>query len=102
MIPNKCQGIIKNYIFNTENIFRSDLQVQVLAEISLKQSVANYCTTPYSVIVIGKLKVPHIACLTPNFSPGEWLLTLLNIFVSSTNRAYFYSLFKDFNNESHY
>ena len=69
--------------------------MQVLAAISLKQSVANYCTAPYSFIIC-KLKEPNIACLTPDFSPGEWLMTLLNIFIPSTNRASFYSLFKDF------
>ena len=85
MIPYSKQEIIEDDIKEVEKILRSDFLTQGPTVSRFEKSVANYCGTSFTVAVNSATSALHIACLSLDLGPGDWLWTSPNTFVASAN-----------------
>jgi UDP-4-amino-4,6-dideoxy-N-acetyl-beta-L-altrosamine transaminase len=85
MIPYGRQDITKEDISEVEKVLRSDFLTQGSIVPKFEQSVANYCKASHAVAVNSATSALHIACLSLDLGPGDWLWTSPNTFVASAN-----------------
>ena len=85
MIPYGRQEITEADIAEVEKILRSDFLTQGPTVPKFEKSVANYCGVSHAVAVNSATSALHLACLTLDLGPGDWLWTSPNTFVASAN-----------------
>ena len=85
MIPYSRQEISESDIAEVEKVLRSDFLTQGPTVPIFEKLVANYCGANYGVAVNSATSALHIACIALDLSPGDWLWTSPNTFVSSAN-----------------
>src|SRR6056300_1276711 len=85
MIPYGRHEITEGDIFEVEKVLRSDFLTQGSTVPKFEQSVANYCGASHAIAVNSATSALHIACLSLDLGPGDWLWTSPNTFVASAN-----------------
>ena len=85
MIPYGRHEITEGDIFEVEKVLRSDFLTQGSTVPKFEQSVANYCKASHAIAVNSATSALHIACLSLDLGPGDWLWTSPNTFVASAN-----------------
>ena len=87
MIPYGRQEVTKEDIEEIEKVLKSDYLTQGPVVKKFEESVASYCNASYGIAVNSATSALHIACLSLDLSPGDWLWTSPNTFVASANCA---------------
>ena len=85
MIPYGRQDITEDDIKEVKKVLRSDFLTQGSTVPKFEQSVANYCKASHAIAVNSATSALHIACLSLDLGPGDWLWTSPNTFVASAN-----------------
>ena len=85
MIPYGRQEIMEQDIEAVVDVLRSDFLTQGPVVPQFEQVVASYCGAQYAVAVNSATSALHIACLSLNLGPGDWLWTSPITFVASAN-----------------
>lgn len=87
MIPYSCQWISDEDIASVVAVLRSDRLTQGPAIADFERSVADYCSARHAIAVCNGTAALHLACLSLDLGPGDWLWTSPNSFVASANCA---------------
>lgn len=87
MIPYGRQNISQEDINAVVEVLNSDFLTQGPVVPKFEESVASYCGSKYSVAVNSATSALHIACLSLDLGPGDWLWTSPNSFAASSNCA---------------
>ena len=85
MISYSRQEITEEDIIEVEKVLRSDFLTQGPTVPKFERSVANYCGSSHAIAVNSATSALHIACLSLDLGPGDWLWTSPNTFVASAN-----------------
>ena len=85
MISYSRQEITEEDIVEVEKVLRSDFLTQGPTVPKFERSVANYCGSSHAIAVNSATSALHIACLSLDLGPGDWLWTSPNTFVASAN-----------------
>lgn len=96
MIPYGRQDINQADIDAVLSILRSDYLTQGPAVPLFEKSVASYTGTQYAVAVNSATAALHIACLSLDLGPDDWLWTSPITFVASANCALYCGAQVDF------
>ena len=96
MIPYGRQNISQEDIDAVIDVLQSDFLTQGPAVLSFERTVADYCGTDYAVAANSATSALHIACLSLNVGPGDWVWTSPITFVASANCALFCGAKVDF------
>lgn len=87
MIPYGRQDISNDDIEAVVEILRSDFLTQGPVVSRFEEAVALYCGAKYGVAANSATSALHVACLSLDLGPGDWLWTSPNTFVASANCA---------------
>ena len=85
MIPYGRQDITQQDIDAVIDVLGSDFLTQGPVVPQFEQAVSSYCGTQHAVAVNSATSALHIACLSLNLGPGDWLWTSPVTFVASAN-----------------
>ena len=85
MIPYGRQEITKEDILEIEKVLRSDFLTQGPVVPKFEQAIFKYCGAKHAVAVNSATSALHIACLSLNLGPNDYLWTSPNTFVASSN-----------------
>ena len=85
MIPYGRQEITKEDILEVEKVLRSDFLTQGPVVPKFEQAIFKYCGAKHAVAVNSATSALHIACLSLNLGPNDYLWTSPNTFVASSN-----------------
>jgi UDP-4-amino-4,6-dideoxy-N-acetyl-beta-L-altrosamine transaminase len=96
MIPYGRQEITKDDIDAVVGVLKSGFITQGPVVPRFEQSVARYCNVKHAVAVNSATSALHIACLSLDLSPGDWLWTTPITFVASANCALYCGAKVDF------
>lgn len=96
MLPYSRQEITKDDIFEVNKILKSNFLTQGPVTANFEKSVAKYCKVNYAISVNSATSALHIACISLDLGPGDWLWTSANTFVASANCALYCGAKVDF------
>lgn len=96
MIPYGRQEIMEQDIEAVVDILRSDFLTQGPVVPQFEQVVAGLCAAQYAVAVNSATSALHIACLSLNLGPGDWLWTSPITFMASANSGLYCGAKVDF------
>ena len=96
MIPYGRHDINQTDIDAVMSVLRSDFLTQGPVVPLFEQTVANYCFARYATAVSSATAALHIACLSLELGPGDWLWTSAITFVASANCALYCGAQVDF------
>lgn len=85
MIPYGRQHVTEDDIAAVLHVLKSDWLTQGPAVPAFERSVEQYCGVDHAVAVNSATSALHIACVTLDLGPGDWLWTVPNTFVASAN-----------------
>ena len=83
MLPYSRQEITKDDIFEVNKILKSNFLTQGPVTANFEKSVAKYCKVNYAISVNSATSALHIACISLDLGPGDWLWTSANTFVAT-------------------
>lgn len=96
MIPYGRQDISQADIDSVVAILRSDWLTQGPMVPKFEQAIAEYVGANYGVATNSATSALHIACLSLDLGPGDWLWTSPNTFVASANAGLYCGARVDF------
>jgi UDP-4-amino-4,6-dideoxy-N-acetyl-beta-L-altrosamine transaminase len=96
MIPYGRQHINAEDIQAVIEVLQSDWLTQGPTIAKFEKAVADYCGVRYAVAVTSATAALHIACLSLDLGPKDWLWTSPNTFVASANCARYCGASVDF------
>lgn len=96
MIPYGRQEISEADVEAVCQVLRSDYLTQGPVVPAFERAVADYCRAVDAVAVNSATSALHIACLSLDLGPGDWLWTSPNTFVASANCARYCNANVDF------
>ncbi len=96
MIPYGRQDISPEDIDAVTEVLRSDWLTQGQAGPQFESAMARYCNAQNAVAVCNATAALHIACLSLDLGPGDYLWTTPNTFVASANCALYCGASVDF------
>lgn len=96
MIPYGRQDISHADIDAVVEVLQSDFLTQGPMVPRFEETLSEYCGAKYAVAVNSATSALHIACLSLNLGPGDWLWTTPNTFVASANCALYCGAKVDF------
>jgi UDP-4-amino-4,6-dideoxy-N-acetyl-beta-L-altrosamine transaminase len=96
MIPYGRQDISAEDIDAVTEVLRSDWLTQGQAGPQFERAMASYCGAGNAVAVSNATAALHIACLSFDLGPGDYLWTTPNTFVASANCALYCGASVDF------
>ena len=96
MIPYGRQDISQADIDSVVAILRSDWLTQGPMVPKFEQAIAEYVGANYGVATNSATSALHIACLSLDLGPGDWLWTSPNTFVASANSGLYCGARVDF------
>ena len=85
MIPYGRQDITQDDIDSVVEVLKSDFITQGPTVVKFENNFSYYCGAKYAVAVNSATSALHIACLSLNLKPDDWLWTSPNTFVASAN-----------------
>jgi UDP-4-amino-4,6-dideoxy-N-acetyl-beta-L-altrosamine transaminase len=95
-IPYGRQDITEDDIAAVTNVLRSDWLTQGPSIEAFEAAVAHYCGVAHAVATNSATSALHIACMSLDLGPGDWLWTSPNTFVASANCALYCGARVDF------
>ena len=85
IIPYSRQNITEEDIISVTDVLRSSMLTQGEVVPKFENVVAKYVQSNFGVAVNSATSGLHIACLSMDLGPGDWLWTSPNTFVASAN-----------------
>ena len=87
IIPYSRQTITEEDINSVVEVLRSSMLTQGEVVPTFENTVAKYVNSNFGVAVNSATSGLHIACLSMDLGPGDWLWTSSTTFVASANCA---------------
>jgi UDP-4-amino-4,6-dideoxy-N-acetyl-beta-L-altrosamine transaminase len=85
IIPYGHQDITEDDIQSVVDVLRSDYLTQGPLVPEFERKIASYCGVDFAVAVNSATSALHIACMSLDLGPGDWLWTSPITFVASAN-----------------
>ncbi len=85
MIPYGRQTISEQDIQAVVDVLRSDFLTQGPMVPAFEEAVAEYCGVQHAIALNSATSALHVACLSLDLGPGDWLWTSPITFVASSN-----------------